>query len=74
MRKYLSIYRNWRVHALTLLAMFAMLFLAGETDDITYFFFIKIVGFGLVCLCYRLGMYWNSKGKINELMELADEE
>lgn len=74
MKKFLSIYRNWRVVVLTLLGMVAALFIFGDCDDIGYFLFTKGIGFGLAYVIYRLGKYWNAKGKINELMALADED
>ena len=77
MKKYFIPYLNWRVHVLTLLAMVALVLLAGDTDEscsTLYFLFIKVVGFGVAYITYRLGKYWDGKGKINELMSLADEE
>lgn len=74
MDKYFKIYRNWRVHVLTLLCMVAALFILGDSDDMGYLLFTKGVGFGLAYIIYRLGKYWDAKGKINELTALAEEE
>lgn len=74
MDKYFKIYRNWRVHVLTTLVMVAMFLLLGDCDDMGYLLFTKGVGFGLAYIIYRLGKYWNAKGKINELTALAEEE
>lgn len=74
MKKYFTIYRNWRVLVLCAIAMFAAIFIFGDTEDIGYLLLTKVIGFVLAYLCYRLGKYWNSKGKISELMELANEE
>ena len=74
MDKYFKIYRNWRVHVLTLLCMVAALFILGDCDDMGYLLFTKGVGFGLVYIIYRLGKYWDAKGKINELTAIAEEE
>ena len=77
MEKYWKIYTNWRVYVLTVLVMVAAVLLLCEMDEdtsLSYFFIVKGIGFGLAYLIYRLGKYWDSKGKINELMELADEE
>ena len=73
MDKYFKIYRNWRVHVLTILVMVAMFLLLGDCDDMGYLLLTKGIGFGVVYIIYRLGKYWNAKGKINELMALAEE-
>lgn len=74
MKKILSIYTNWRVLALAVLTMFAFTLLLGETDDLFQFVIIKALGFGVAYIIYRLVKYWDSKGKINDLMALANEE
>lgn len=74
MDKYFKIYRNWRVHVLTLLCMVAALFILGDCDDMGYLLFTKGVGLGIAYIIYRLGKYWDAKGKINELTALAEEE
>lgn len=74
MKKYLSIYRNWRVNALAMLALAAFILLAGETDDTATFIAIKAAGFALCYAIYILGKYWNKRGLIDELMSIADEE
>lgn len=74
MDKYFKIYRNWRVHVLTILVMVAMFLLLGDCDDMGYLLLTKGIGFGVAYIIYSLGKYWNAKGKINELMALAEEE
>lgn len=76
MNKYLKIYSNWRVHVLAVLGMVAAILLSGTNDDagMLTFIIVKAAGFALACGIYRLAKYWDSKGKINELMALADEE
>lgn len=77
MEKYWKIYTNWRVYVLTVLVMVAAVLLLCEMDEdtsLSYFFIVKGIGIGLAYLIYRLGKYWNGKGKINELMALADED
>lgn len=74
MDKYFKIYSNWRVHVLTILVMVAMFLLLGDCDDMGYLLFTKGVGFGLAYIIYRLGKYWDAKGKINDLTALAEEE
>lgn len=67
-------FRNWRVIVLAVLVMFAAVFILGDCDDMGYLLFTKGVGFGLAYIIYRLGKYWDAKGKINELTALAEEE
>ena len=76
MNKYLKIYSNWRVHVLAVLGMVAAILLSGTNDDagMLTFIIVKAAGFALACGIYRLGKYWDNKGKINELMARADEE
>ena len=74
MKELFTPFRNWRVHVLTTLVMVAMFLLLGDCDDMGYLLFTKGVGFGLAYIIYRLGKYWNAKGKINELTALAEEE
>lgn len=69
-----NIYHNWRLWCLGIIAMAALILLCGETDDFAQFVFIKVLGFTVAYGCYRLGKYWNEKGKINELIELADKD
>lgn len=67
-------FRNWRVCVLLILSMPAIVLVLGDCDDLGYFLLTKGIGFSLVYIIYRLGKYWNSKGQINELMALAEEE
>lgn len=74
MNKYLKIHLNWRVNVLTILAMIVTILIASENKSLLLFVLVKIAGFILGYLTFRLGKYWNSKGKIDELMELTKEE
>ena len=74
MKELFTPFRNWRVIVLTVLGMVAAVFTLGDCDDMGYLLFTKGVGFGIAYIIYRLGKYWNAKGKINELMALAEEE
>lgn len=74
MKELFTPFRNWRVIVLAVLVMFAALFILGDCDDMGYLLFTKGVGFGLAYIIYRLGKYWDAKGKINELTALAEEE
>ena len=74
MKELFTPFRNWRVIVLAVLVMAAAVFILGDCDDMGYLLFTKVIGFSLAYIIYRLGKYWDAKGKINELMELAEEE
>ena len=74
MKELFTPFRNWRVIVLAVLVMAAAVFILGDCDDMGYLLFTKGVGFGLAYIIYRLGKYWDAKGKINELTALAEEE
>lgn len=74
MKELFTPFRNWRVIVLAVLVMVDAVFILGECDDMGYLLFTKGVGFGLAYIIYRLGKYWDAKGKINELTALAEEE
>ena len=74
MKELFTPFRNWRVIVLAVLVMVAAVFILGDCDDMGYLLFTKGVGFGLAYIIYRLGKYWDAKGKINELTALAEEE
>lgn len=74
MKELFTPFRNWRVIVIAVLVMFAAVFILGDCDDMGYLLFTKGVGFGLAYIIYRLGKYWDAKGKINELTALAEEE
>lgn len=74
MNKYLKIHLNWRVNVLSILAIMVTLLIAVDSENFLVLFLTKIAGLSLGYLTFRMGKYWNSKGKIDELMELAKEE
>lgn len=74
MKTYLSILLNWRVLILAALSVVAAILILGESDDMQQLLTTKGIGFGIAYIIYRIGKYWNAKGKINELMSLAEEE
>ena len=70
-------FKNWRVSVLTVLSFFAAIFIVCETDEkkgIGFLLLIKAMGFGLAYIIYIIGKYWHSKGKINELKALDNED
>ena len=74
MNKFLKVHLNWRINVLVVLAMIITILVASDCDNIFLLLLTKIVGFLLSYLTFRLGKYWNSHNKINELGELANEE
>lgn len=76
MKELLIPFTNWRVHVLAALGMVAAILLSGTNDDagMLTFIIVKAAGFALAYGIHRLAKHWDSKGKINELMALADEE
>ncbi len=74
MNKYFKAYLNWRVNVLSILAIVVTLLIVADSEDLLVLFLTKIAGLSLGYLAFRMGRYWHSKGKIDELMELAKEE
>lgn len=74
MNKFFKVHLNWRINVLVVLAMVITILVASDCDNIFLLFLTKIAGFLLGYLTFRLGKYWNSHNKINELRELANEE
>ena len=74
MKELFTPFRNWRVIVLAVLVMVAAVLLLCECDDMGNLIFAKGVCFVLAYIIYRLGKYWDAKGKINELTALAEEE
>ena len=74
MNKFFKIHLNWRINVLVILAMVVTILLASDCENLCLLFTTKLVGFHLGYLAFRLGKYWDNKGKIPELMELANEE
>ena len=74
MNKFFNVYLNWRVNVLAILVMIVIILIASENENLFLLLLTRIAGFVLGYLTFRLGKYWNSKGKIDELMELAEEE
>lgn len=74
MKELFTPFRNWRVIVLAVLVMVAVVLILGDCDDMDCLLLTKGVGFGLAYIIYRLGKYWDAKGKINELTALAEEE
>ena len=74
MNKFFKAHLNWRINVLVVLVMIILILVASDCDNIFLLFLTKIAGFLLGYLTFRIGKYWNSQNKINELRKLANEE
>ena len=68
MKKVLSIYANWRLDAIYLIACLALVLLCSDADTLGKMIAIKIVAFLLIALDYYLCKAWN-----NKLTEIFDD-
>lgn len=74
MDKFFKAYLNWRINVLSILSIIVMIFIISDSENVLVFALTKISGFVLGYLTFILGKYWDSKGKINELTEIAKDE
>lgn len=74
MNKFFKVHPNWRINVLAVMAMMVTVLVVSDSDSIFLLFLTKTAGFFLGYLTFRLGKYWDSKDKVNELRELANEE
>lgn len=74
MDKFFKAYLNWRINVLSILSIIVMIFIISDSENVLVFALTKISGFILGYLTFILGKYWDSKGKINELTEIAKDE
>lgn len=74
MDKFFKAYLNWRINVLSILSIIVMILIISDSENVLVFALTKISGFILGYLTFILGKYWDSKGKINELTEIAKDE
>lgn len=74
MKKYLSIYTNWRNDVLFALFCIALFLIAGDSESTVTFILSKVAGAAIGFAAYKLFNYWNERGEIKELTALAIEE
>lgn len=72
--KYLKIFTNWRIIALSVIAAAALLLILGDGNRLSIIVFAKIVGFFLAYFAYRLGKDWYNSGAIDEIKVFNDNE
>lgn len=69
-----NIYRNWRIYVLMAVFAAACLLIVGDYESTEGTVIAKCAGIGLAWLFRSLIVYWQGRGKIDDLMELAREE
>ena len=69
-----NFYRNWRIYVLMAVFAAAALLIVGDYESTEGTVIAKCAGIGLAWLFRSLIVYWQARGKIDDLMELAREE
>ena len=72
--KYLKIFKNWRLIALAVITIAAIMLLASDSGAISLFMLTKVVGIFLCFFGYKIGKEWYDDGKINEINALKCDE
>lgn len=63
--KYMAIFTNWRITALTAILAVSVILLLSDSDDVCLFFLTKALGTAMMCLSLWLHGKWH--GKMKEL-------
>lgn len=74
MKKFLSIYLNWRNDVLMLIFAISVIMLVCETENLILFAFTKLLAFIGFCLFALLFSYWDSKGEVGNLSDLIGDD
>lgn len=72
--KYLKFLKNWRIVALTVMAMAAFLLIISESENVVAVVATKFIGFTVGFFAYRIGKDWYKKGLMDEINEFNDNE
>lgn len=72
--KYLKIFKNWRIIALTIMGIAAALLILGDGNKITLILFAKAVGIMVGTVAYKLAKDWHKEGKIDEINVFNDND
>ena len=67
MKTLINTLKNCRIAALFVVIAAAMLLVFCETDNLALLIAIKAAGFALAYASYRLWLYWDKKGLVDEL-------
>ena len=71
--KYIAILFNWRIVALTILAVIAFVLIACDCEDFGMFILTKLLGVALAYGCWRLSERWDAAGLLKELAVFNDD-
>lgn len=63
--KQLKAFKNWRIIALTVMAVAAFVLIVGESDNVAALVITKFLGFAVGVFCYRIWKDWKDKGQID---------
>lgn len=74
MDRYRRLYKNWRVYVLMAVFSLAALLMLGENNSTEVTVIAKCTGIALAWIFRSLVIYWQGRGEIDDLMELAREE
>lgn len=74
MKKYLKIFKNWRLVALAVIYVAAAVLLVSDYDEISLFALTKAIGISLCFYGYKICKEWYDDGKINEINALKCDE
>ena len=72
MKNLLNLYKNWRISALTAMAIVAGVLILAESESLSTLAWTKLIGFGLAYCIYQLGRTWQAAGKLNELNDITE--
>lgn len=61
--EHLNVLRNWRLVALTVMAVAAFVLIIGESDSVIMAAITKILGFSLGSFCFMIWRDWNGKDR-----------
>lgn len=70
MKEILSLYLNWRIDAILLLAALSLTLLVCDTTGTLSFVLTKAAGLVTGYVCWRLLKYWSTTGRLGDLDKL----
>jgi hypothetical protein len=74
MKKYLSVYANWRNIVLCAIFTVSLFLLLGEAESWGALIISKCIGIAGFLAFYSLLNYWNTTGKIKETQNMREED
>ena len=70
MKELLSLYLNWHIDAILLLAALSLTLLVCDTSGTLSFILVKAAGLVTGYVCWRLLKYWSATGRLSDLDNL----